>query len=337
MCTVLRLGRAPRPVRSAMAATLLLTLGACSADTVPSAAMQMLRFGVLQSVDQLPYFVMRAQGFDARNGLTITETVMQGGTALIEAMAAGTIDVSYPGSIAVLNASRTGVVPDQITVVASVATADADHRAFAVLASSEIHSWADLEGQAIAINQPRAIAEAAIRTRLRSEGVTGTRLISIPLPNQGLAVAGGNVAAAVLVEPFITQSLQRGDGHVLDWVVGGGAPFPEFEESVVTFSNEYIDAHPDGVRAFLRAQLQAVRWIADHESEARSLLAERLGLSAEVGAQMNLVRWPLDARNDVVLLSRIRDVLIQLEPSPMPSPIIDLIDTTFLDALGSDG
>lgn len=89
----------------------LLAVAYSSGGPKQQAAPTALRFGVLLSVDQLPYFVMRTQGVDTSNGLTITETVVHGGKALLDAMSAGTIDMSFPGTVPVLNASRNGVVP----------------------------------------------------------------------------------------------------------------------------------------------------------------------------------------------------------------------------------
>jgi ABC-type nitrate/sulfonate/bicarbonate transport system substrate-binding protein len=134
--------------------------------------------------------------------------------------------------------------------------------------------------------------------------------VEIPLANQGLAVAGGNVAAASMSEPYLTQSLLRGDGMLLDWVVGG-PPFERMEFSTIVFSAELRRRNPEGVKAFLRAHLAAVRWINDHPDEARLVLAKHLNLSADVARKINLLRWPLDARTDAALLDQTWQVLLR--------------------------
>lgn len=322
-----------RRLMRAFAIGVLLTssITACSGSSGPADPLQRLRFGVLPSVDQLPYFVMREKGFDIANGLSIIETEMQGGIALVEGMTAGTIDMAYAGSIPLFIASRTGDVPRRVIGVAAGAFADTEHPVFAVFAGPDVETWSDLEGQDIGVNQSGTIGDISVRARLRAEGIEGVRLVPIPFPNQGLAVAGGNVAAAVMLEPFITQSLLRGDGHILDWVVGGGQPFPEFAEVVISASTGFLAEHPDTVRGFLRAEMQAVAWIAEHEAEARTILARRLGLIEEVGRTMRLPRWTSDAHNDPVLLEQIRDTMIELEPDPPPAATADIYDETLLN------
>jgi len=134
--------------------------------------------------------------------------------------------------------------------------------------------------------------------------------VDILLTNQGLAVAGGNVAAACMSEPYLTQSLLRGDGKLLDWVVGG-RPFEQSELSTIVFSGDLRRRNPEGVKAFLRAHLAAVSWMNEHPDEARLVLAKHLNLTEAVAKKINLLRWPLDARTDAALLDQTAQILLR--------------------------
>lgn len=68
----------------------LALLPACGAPPPPVT----LRIGVFPVQDFLPYFVMEAQGFARQNGLRFEEVPVAAGLAAVEAMAAGTLDVS---------------------------------------------------------------------------------------------------------------------------------------------------------------------------------------------------------------------------------------------------
>lgn len=316
-------------VRIVVAAVMVPSVAAC-ADGEPRTAPDIVRFGVIQAVDLLPYFVMRDEGFAEERSLRLEGEVVAGGRAALEAMRAGTLDASVVGGAPWLSAARAGHVPQDFVAVGANAFADTDHLAIAVLARPEVTSWADLGGRGIAVNQIGSISEVAVRVRLAHEGVTGVQLTEIPFPNQGLAVAGGNVAAAVLVEPYLTQSVLRGDGHVLDWIVGD-EPFPEFEESLVVFRRGFLDERPDVVRRFLDAQLDAVDWIARNERAARLVLTRNLGVSTEVGARVHLLRFPLDLRNDPDTLATMQATLAEYDPSLRPLPLEELFDETLLD------
>lgn len=267
-----------------------------------------LRIGVYQAQDYLPYWVMQEQGFDKKNGLNFTESLVQGGAMSIEAMVGGTLDVALAGTVPLLAAAERGLIPDKIVPVAINNVADREHQGVGVLVAHTVRSWKDLEGKKIGINARNSVNSAAVESRLKLEGVQGYAFVEIPNPNQGLALVGGNVAAAAMSEPWLTQSILRGDGKLLDWVIGG-APFERMQFSVIVFSSEFRRRNPDAVKAFLRAHLAAVRWMNDHPDEIRVVLGKHLNLSEEVVKKVHLLLYPLDLRSDAALLDEVQQVL----------------------------
>lgn len=307
-------------------------LAACTASP-PVVAQHALRVGVIQAADQLPYWVMQEQGFARANGLELKPTTFSAGRDVISSIAAGKIDAGFPGTAPLLSAGADGTVPGSVVGVAAGAFADSNHKAIALLVGSKIRSWADLSGRDIAVNQPGSSVDVALRVRLKAEHVEGVRFVSIPFPNHGLAVAGGNVAGAALIEPYVTQSLLRKDGRVLDWLAGGGAPFPNFQLGASVFATHFVREHPDVVSAFIRAQLQAQRWIMNNDKDARAVLTKALGLTPEVGENLNLSRFSEDGRNDPVLLGQLQDALAGFDPGRRVVPVRTLYDETLLSQI----
>ncbi|MBI3913293.1 MAG: ABC transporter substrate-binding protein [Chloroflexi bacterium] len=321
-----------KSISHAASVTVILVVAcmACSAPPTPAPQFA-LRIGVYSVPAYQPYFVMQAQGFDKQNGLQLVEkTPFAGGAAVIEAMAAGSVDVGYIGSVPVLTAAQSRLIPSTVVPVAANDFADPDHQSVGVLAAPSINSWKDLAGQSIAVNSVNSIQGAAIKGRLQQEGVKGYTLVEISFANMGLAVAGGNVAAATMVEPFLTQSLSRGDGKLLGWIIGG-TPFERLEVTLLVFSADFYRNNPEAVKAFLRAQLQAVKWINQNPALARSILTKRLTLNEEVGQQMTLTRWLLDGRNDPALLESMQPLLVEVGILKAPIPARQLYDETLLD------
>jgi NitT/TauT family transport system substrate-binding protein len=299
-------------------------------ERAPPAPPVTLRIGVFQSLDFLPYFVMQEQGFDKNNGLRFEETSYSGGAATIDAMVVGTLDMSpVVGTAPVLAAAERGMIPDKVVPVAANNFADPEHRAIGVLAAHTVQGWKNLEGMKIGTNARNSILTAAADARLKQEGIRGYSWVEIPLSNLGLAVAGGNVAAASMNEPYLTQSLLRGDGKLLSWIVGG-PPFERMVYASIVFSADFHRRKPDGVKAYLRAHLAAARWINAHPDEARLVLARRLNLSAEVAKQANLLHWPLDARSDPGLLDQTQQVLLTAGILRRPIDTHRLHDETLL-------
>lgn len=313
----------------------LLPFVGCSDDERPNDP-EVVRFGVVQAIDLIPYFAMQDEGFAAARGLRLDGEIVVGGRAAVEAMLAGTIDAAVVGGVPWLMALRAGPAADELVAVAANSFADADHLGFAVLVGEQVRTWADLEGSEVAVNQLGSISDVALRVRLAREGVADVRIREIPFPNQGLALSGGNVAAVVLAEPYLTQSVLRGDGQVLDWIVGGD-PFPELVQGVLVVRRALLDEHPEAVRRLLQAQLDAVEWIAGHEPEARSSLVRNLGVSTEVGDRVHLLRFPPDLRNDPGTFAAMQATLAEFDPSLVPMPTSGLYDEAVLDAVLAEG
>ena len=318
--------------RTVMAVMLaLVSLTACSR---PAPTQQVtLRIGVFRILDDLPYFVMQEQGFAKQHGLQFVEILYQSGPALIEAMAAGAVDAaSNVGTAPVLAAAESGLVPDSIVSVGANTFADPEHQAFAVLVAPSINRWKDLEGQYVAMNATNSHSAIAMRQRLHQEDVHAATLVITPMTNMGLSVASGNVAAAVMAEPWLTQSLRRGDGKLLGWIVGG-APFERVEHSMILFRTSFLRNNSQIVKAFLRAHLQAVRWIDQHPEQARSILAKWLGLSQDVAQKVQLLRWAMDARSDPALLESVQSLLVEIGLLKARIPTHQLYDETLLEAV----
>lgn len=319
--------------RRGLALLVLVALtGACAASEPEPKALTPVRFGFIQAVDHLPFLVMQEQGFAERNGLRLEEEVVVGGPVALSKMSDGAMDVTYAGSLPLLAAARQGKVPGAVVAVGAGTYSDPAHPSMAVVIAPAIRSWKDLEGRTIGTNQVGSIGEVAMRIRLRAEGVSGVRFVEIPFPNLGLAVAGGNVAAAVMIEPFTSQSLLRGDGRVLDWVIGA-APFPEFIQTFIVVRAGLAREEPEVVQAYLRAHLEAVRWIEGHRAEARGILARRLGTDDRVSAAMGMVGFVADARIDPDLLGRMQATLATADPTQTPLPNERIYDEALLEGI----
>jgi NitT/TauT family transport system substrate-binding protein len=307
----------------------LVLLAACAPSKPPQQFT--IRIGLFPVLDTLPYYVMKEQGFAKKNGLQFVETTYPGGAAVIEAMAAGAVDVGATiGTVPVLAAAERGMIPSTIIPVAANDFADAEHPGAGVLVAKSVSNWRDLEGKQIATNAKTSISTAALIGRLKSEGVRNYTFVEMTFPNMGLAVAGGNVAAAALVEPFLTQSLLRGDGKFLGWIIGG-PPFERFEYTMVVFNADFCRSQPEAVKAFLQAYLQALQWIKQNPDEGRLIIARALNLSPEVTQKMKLLRFSPDGRNDPALLAGMQPLLIDIGLLKKRIPANKLYDETLLN------
>ncbi len=290
-----------------------------------------IRIGLLPVIDTLPYYVMKERGFAEKNGIQFVETTYPGGAAAIEAMASGKVDVGVTiGTVPILSAAERGMIPNAIIPVAANDFSDPEHPGGGVLVAKSVGNWRDLEGKQIATNAKTSITTAALIGRFKAEGVRNYTFVEMTFPNMGLAVAGGNVAAASLVEPYLTQSLLRGDGKLLGWIIGG-PPFERFEYTMIVFSAGFYRSQAQAVKAFLRAYLHALQWIQQNPDESRLILARALNLSPEVTQKMKLMRFSPDGRNDPALLEGMQPLLIDVGLLKKRIPANKMYDETLLN------
>jgi NitT/TauT family transport system substrate-binding protein len=307
----------------------VLGLSACAAPK-PSPQFT-LRIGLIGSLNTLPYYVMRDQGFDTQNGLIIKETTYQSSDPIFSEIADGLLDGSPSGgTVFILVARQNGIIPGKVTVVASNAFADPEHPITGVLAANSVSTWKDLEGQPIGVPAKTGMLAASINGRLLQEGVNKYTLVETAVSNIGLSIASGNLMAGVVSEPYLTQSLLRQDGKLLGWVIGG-KPFEKIEYTANVFNTNLIKNHPEAVKAYLRAHRQACLWIEKNPEAARSILGKYLSLTPEVVKEIRMMRWPLDMRNDPVLLESMQPPLVDTGVLKASIPAYLLYDETLLN------
>lgn len=295
-----------------------------------------IRIGTLNTPDSLPCFVMQDRSLDKKYGMQLVETTYAGGAAVIEALAADKLDVGVSvGTPPILSAAERGMIPGKIVPAAAIDFADPEHPMIGVLVSPSVSTWKDLAGKQVGVNALVGLNAVGINGRFQIEGVTDYKLVEIPFANMGLALAGGNIDAVTLTEPYLTQSLQRKDGKFLGWIVGG-PPLEKIEYTAIVFNANYYRDNPQAVKAFLQAHLEAANWITQNPDAARSILGKKLGLTPAVVQKIGLPRFSLDGRNDPALLENMQHTMVSVGMLKAAIPAGQLYDETLLNEVLSE-
>jgi ABC-type nitrate/sulfonate/bicarbonate transport system substrate-binding protein len=303
---------------------------------VPKPPTTEVRVGTLPSPDYLPIAVMIEKGFAAREGIRIVEVPLSGGGAILDGVALGRADTGNPGTIPVILAAARSLVPDEVTVVAATSFHDPQHPGPGVLVGPEVGSWKYLEGKLLAVPSRESLNAAALIIRLQDEGVHGYELVEIPIANMGLAVSGGSVAAAVLNDPYLAQSLLRRDGRLLGYIIGG-PPFERFQLSMVVFRTQLVRERPQLVQAYLRAYVRSIRWLNRHPAKAGQLLSHRLNLDDATAARSAPMLWRDPPHNDPQLLDELQQKLLELGWLREKIPLEKLYDESLLERVLAGG
>ena len=239
----------------------------------------MIRFGHFPNITHAQGVIAHAlsrQGkgwFEERlgPGTEIQWFTYNAGPSAMEAVFAGSLDITYVGQGPALNAhfKSNG---EEIRVISGAANAGA---ALVVKADSPIKAPGDFRGKKIATPQMGNTQDISCRAWLKAQGFnvtqTGGDVIVLPTANPdqlGLFQSGG-VDAVWTVEPWVTRLEREAQARI----------FLEDKDIITTWlvsSAKFLSGHRDFAKKIAAANVELTKWIQDHEAEAQKLLIEEL-------------------------------------------------------------
>ncbi|MFN8075727.1 MAG: ABC transporter substrate-binding protein [Kineosporiaceae bacterium] len=236
-----------------------------TADTVP------VNIGYFPNLTHAPALIAEQEGFFTKRigeGKVKTQS-FNAGPDVIQAIFGGSLDISYIGS----NPTITAYAQSEgagVRVIAGAASGGAS-----LVVKPEIKGAADLKGKTLATPQLGNTQDVALRYWLKQNGLNTTTEgggdVSIkPQKNsQGLqAFVSGQVDGAWVPEPFATQYVQKGAVRLIDetslWKDG------KFVTTNVIVRTQFLKEHPETVRAFLEAHLDAIQLAEKDPAKAQS-------------------------------------------------------------------
>lgn len=214
--------------------------------------------------------------FEARlgPGVRLRWLAFNAGPGAIEAILAGSVDLTYIGPNPVLNGYiRSG--GEEIRVLSGAAQGGA---ALVVTARSGIRTAADFRSRRVGTPQLGNTQDVAARAWLRAQGfrvtLTGGDVTVLPAANPELLqlFAQERIDAAWTVEPWVSRLEQEARGRVF-------LEQPDAITTVLAAGARFLAVNPDLAARFRQAHLELTEWMAAHPAEAMETV--RGGLSVE--------------------------------------------------------
>jgi len=244
-----------------------------------------VRLGFFPNVTHAPALVGVAEGlFVARlgDGVRFTTFTFNAGAEATEALLAGSLDMAFIGPNPAINAfARSN--GEAIRIVSGSTSGGA----FLVVRPG-ISSAEQLRGTKLATPSLGNTQDVALRSWLKERGLTATKEgggdVSI-LPQQNStaldAFIGGALDGAWVPEPWATRLIEEGGGTVLVderdlWPETGG----RYVTTHVIVRTEFLNDHPDLVKAVLEGLADAMDFIAAEPESARADVVAQIGLIA---------------------------------------------------------
>ena len=134
------------------------------------------------------------------------------------------------------------------------------------------------------------------------------------------ALAKGSVDAAFSIEPFVTQSVQKGD-EVLGYSYVDTEP--ELQVGAYAVTDQFAESDPDAVKAFQAATVETARYVAAHEDEFRTFLSESAKVPPKLAKTIVLPKWTGEVDADSVAnTAELMQRYGLVETAPDPSKLL---------------
>jgi NitT/TauT family transport system substrate-binding protein len=252
------------------------TSSAAVAATSPAAEVRLGHFPNLTHATAV-YGVEAGVFADALGDTTLSTQVFNAGPAAVEALFAGALDAAYLGPNPAVNA----FVKSRGSAVRIVAGATSGGASLVV--QPEIDDVADLRGRSIATPQTGGTQDVALRHHLAENGLQvdlrGAGDVTVVAQENAQTLQlfqAGQLDGAWLPEPWASRLVLEGGGEVLvderDLWPGG-----RFVTTHLVVRTEFLERHPQTVRALIEGSVEANRQIAADGERARTVLDAALG------------------------------------------------------------
>lgn len=252
--TLLACAPAPRPAAS--------PAGGVEAPRVP----EKVRIGLLPIASAAGNWIAIAKKYFEQEGIEPEVTIFQTAADMIALLGTGQLDVGggAPGvglSQAVLRGIDIKIVADQATLIPGYG-----YQAIVVrkdlYESGQITGPADLKGRRFTIPTTTGITvEAMLHLYMQRAGLSArdVDLVALAFPEMLVAFANKAIDAGLVIEPFLTQVVESGEGVVLEH---GDKVYPNQQVAVILYSGEFA-RRTDLATRYMVAYLRGMRYYND--------------------------------------------------------------------------
>lgn len=260
--------------------------------------------GSLPALSQAPVALAQAKGYFQDEGLNVKVQPVGDGPAALTSLLSGQNDISLGSYTAPIKAQATGA--GDLKFVSEMMVSVPNNMNIMTLPNSSVKKLEDLAGAKIAVSAPGAITDIGAKAALQERGVDvrNAEFVKFGFPDMLPALQNGQVDAAVMTEPFITQAAKNaGATTVVDCFSGGTSDFPV---AGATTTAKFAQENPKTLQAFQRA-VQRAQLTGQNRAEVTPLLPQFAKISPELAPIVELGKIPTSM--DAARLQRVSELM----------------------------
>jgi NitT/TauT family transport system substrate-binding protein len=284
--------RLPLRRRIGMYAAAVVLVAALAPGRIPPAGAQQLpivRIDSTMADDLTPVYYAVHTGMYKKAGIDVELTISPTGSAVAEAVVAGSEDLGKSSLVNLMNAHDHGV-PIELTTPGAMYDARAPFAEMVVATASPMKNAVDLSGKLIGVPYLNDFNELAAKMWFAKSGgnVADLKFVEIPNSAQAAAIGQHRIDAAILQEPDLSEALATGKVRVF------GLPYSAISTSFMFSAwfakKTWVDRHASLLATFNRVTAQATEMTNAHPEASAAMMSEATKIPLAVMTKMRRVK-----------------------------------------------
>ena len=231
---------------------------------------------ISKDLNYLPFFIAQKKGFYAKEGIPVDLVSIGRSDIQLQALVAGELHFAN------INADNVIIWDERTNGNLKVAAGSSNAAPYQLIGAKNIKHIEDLKGQRLGMNSFSGGATSILVAYLKTKGLIYPRDFSMSViaggtPARLSALESGAVAGAVLVMPFSDIAIDKGFPKLGDTT----EVISNYQFNNVNINPAWAEKNRGAVVKFLRAHIQSLRWIFEHQAETVDFLAKEFGLPAQ--------------------------------------------------------
>jgi len=227
------------------------------------------------------------EGLFEKAGVKVTYSVVEDPVQRFNALKGGKLDAIATTPDTFSRTAAQGIKTVQVIGL------DASVGGDGIVADKNVTSVDQLKGQSVGVSAG-STSQWLLAYVLQQNGMSlqDVKQVDMTSGDAGAAFASGKIPVAVTWEPWLSKARKNPDGHVLV----DTTKYPTIITDQAAFDPNFVKAHPDSVKAFVKGYLAAVDLLRTNPDKAIADVTDYLGQTPdEVKATMKTVPiWGLD-------------------------------------------
>lgn len=296
---------------AALLTTSALALTACGGGSDEDDELTEITLGVLSIAPSAAVQYGLDQGIFEEHGLEVTLEPGQGAAAMLPAVEAGQMDFAVGNALSVLVAIDQGLDMRILTGYSHSMAEGDDINGVVVRAEDDLESWSDLEDQSVAVNVLNGQGDLTIMEAVDQDGGDphAIGLTEVDFPDMTSQLERGNIDAAWLPEPFLSETLAEDDYELLGYP--NQEVIPGLPTMISFTSGQMAEEEPETVEQVTAAMSDVLEQAEADPDGTAEALAAFLEMPEEAAAEVTMEEFDSDPRRDQ--LGTMIDLMVDYE------------------------